>query len=375
MIRGVFLADTHLGIDWPLRPKVERRRRGDDFFANYLTALRRAVETRADFVLHGGDLFYRSRVPDQLILRAYQPLLEVAEAGIEIFLVPGNHERSRLPASVFMSHPKIHIFDRPRSFVVRAGGVVAELSGFAFRGSGIRDGFPEVVRELQRTWTHERPDVRLLCMHEIVQGARVGPSDFQFRGSSDVVRCRDIPPAYDAVLSGHIHRRQVLTHDPEGRPLPSPVYYPGSVERTSFAERDEEKGYLELELVPGVSAAWVPLPARPMVTLELDMTALGARPRPDEYIADRIAGLDRNAVVRVRLTGKPTPELLPLLSASGLRRLAPASMNIDLQPERRPERTRRGSAASSAYRVVPRHHEPEPDGDPGAKDHIDGTTN
>ena len=51
-----------------------------------------------------------------------------------------------------------------------------------------------------------------------------------------------------AVLSGHIHRFQVLTKDLWGRPIKIPILYPGSIERTSFAEKDEPKGYLKVEL-------------------------------------------------------------------------------------------------------------------------------
>ena len=34
-IRILFLADTHLGFDLPVKPRINRRRRGIDFFKNY----------------------------------------------------------------------------------------------------------------------------------------------------------------------------------------------------------------------------------------------------------------------------------------------------------------------------------------------------
>jgi len=39
VIRVLLLADTHLGFDLPSRPRVDRRRRGPDFFANTRRAL------------------------------------------------------------------------------------------------------------------------------------------------------------------------------------------------------------------------------------------------------------------------------------------------------------------------------------------------
>ncbi len=58
-----------------------------------------------------------------------------------------------------------------------------------------------------------------------------------FRTAADVIRHKDMPEKIDAVLSGHIHRHQVLIRDLENRTLRTPVLYSGSIERTSFAER------------------------------------------------------------------------------------------------------------------------------------------
>jgi len=42
-IRILLLADSHLGFDLPVRPRVVRRRRGHDFLANYAAALKPAL--------------------------------------------------------------------------------------------------------------------------------------------------------------------------------------------------------------------------------------------------------------------------------------------------------------------------------------------
>ena len=91
MIRILFLADTHLGFDFPFRPRVERRRRGPDFFKNFRKALEPAYSGEVDAVIHGGDLFFRSKVPAKLVDMAFEPLKEVADLGVKVYLVPGNH--------------------------------------------------------------------------------------------------------------------------------------------------------------------------------------------------------------------------------------------------------------------------------------------
>ena len=46
IIRILFLADTHLGFDLAFRPRIERRRRGPEFFANFERALQPARHPR-----------------------------------------------------------------------------------------------------------------------------------------------------------------------------------------------------------------------------------------------------------------------------------------------------------------------------------------
>ena len=330
MIKALFFADTHLGIDWPVRPRLERRRRGDDFYANYLAVLRKAMDSRVDFVLHGGDLFYRSKIPDALVMKVLQPLFDLAEEGISVYLVPGNHERSRIPYSIFSGHPNIHIFDRPQSKVIEKEGKQIELSGFPYVRDTIRDTFPSMLEQLQRTWSLKQPDMRILCMHQIVEGARVGPSGYQFRSGGETIRCRDLPAEYDSILSGHIHRHQVLKTDLTDRPLAAPVYYPGSTERTSFAEAVEEKGYLQISMFPGLVAEFAPLPARPMVTIHLDLSLIAADKNPTDYLKKSLSELDPSSVVRLRIQFPLPQHLLPYFTAQHLRDIAPPTMNIQL---------------------------------------------
>ena len=336
-VRILLLADTHLGFDLPFHPRVQRRRRGDDFFAMTELALQPALRGEVDLVVHGGDLLYRSRVPAALVEMALAPLIRVAETGVPVYLVPGNHERSKIPLHLWARHPNLHIFDRPRTFLcIRPGGTVA-LAGWPF----VRDVADRFIQLIDLAGLPAEPaDARLLCIHQTVEGAQVGPNDYTFRRGPDIVRGRDIPRDVDAVLAGHIHRAQVLVRDLAGRPLAAPVIYPGSVERTAFAERDETKGYGILTIDPSapggsrrVTPRFVPLPARPMKVLAF---------KPDSADPDSVyAGLARqlsllpaDSVARVELEGAHAAAARALLSAARLRSLAPATMNIELAPDR-----------------------------------------
>ena len=327
----LLLADTHVGFDLPVHPRVERRRRGHDFAANFQRALEPALRGEVDFVVHGGDLFDRSRVPAALVDMALAPIVRVAESGTPVYLVPGNHERARIPLNLWSAHPNIHIFDRPRAFLHSGRHGTVALVGFPF-ARRIRDRFDDLLR--QASAAAASADRNLLCLHQTVEGAQVGPSSYTFRSGPDIIPGQALPAGFDAVLSGHIHRRQVLTRDLGRRGIAAPVIYAGSVERTSFAERDEEKGYAIVTLQPPGSdaplqVAFEPLPARPMVSLILEPST------PDRgtvvnLLASHLRALDPNSVVRVQFRGPNADASLNVLSAACLRRLAPPTMNVDL---------------------------------------------
>lgn len=334
-VRILFLADTHLGFDLPTRARIERRRRGHDFLANYATALQPALSGQVDVVVHGGDVFNRSRVPTSTAWQAFEPLARVAERGVPVFVVPGNHERGRIPQIRLARHPRIHLFDRPRTFVVDVRGVRVAIAGFPSERHDVRTKFVDLVRATG--WRTEHADARLLCIHQCVEGATVGPNDFTFTTAADVIRGRDVPSGFSAVLSGHIHRHQILTRDLRGQPIAAPVLYPGSIERTSVAEADEEKGFMIVEMTCDGSETQVdwrfhPLPARPLVRREIAIDGV-ADNALESMIRAVVAEAPVDAVLTIRVVGTVSESGRLILSAANLRRLAPASMNVELRVE------------------------------------------
>jgi DNA repair protein SbcD/Mre11 len=328
-IRILLLADSHLGYDLPIRPRVARRRRGDDFLANYAAALAPALAGEVDLVVHGGDVFDRPRVHESVAYEALGRLVRVAEGGVPVFVVPGNHERSLIPHSRFARHPLLHVFDRPRTHRVDVRGTTVALAGFPYQRRDVRTRFGELLE--QTRWRDAGAALNVLCLHHCVEGATVGPADFTFTRAPDVIRGRDIPSGFEAVLSGHIHRHQVLTRDLAGRPLAAPVLYPGAIERTSFAEMNEAKGFMFVTLSPAGDASWTfrPLPARPMLVRELDAAVLRGHALA-VALREVIAAAPPDAVVRIRVSGDVAAADLHLLSATRLRTIAPGTMNVEI---------------------------------------------
>jgi DNA repair exonuclease SbcCD nuclease subunit len=186
-------------------------------------------------------------------------------------------------------------------------------------------------------WRAGDAHARILCIHQCVEGATVGPNDFTFTTAADVIRARDLPAGLAAVLSGHIHRHQVLTRDLRGMAIAAPVLYPGSIERTSLAEANETKGYLTVDLTRGAGETRVDwrfhqLPARPLVRHEIHLDAVRDS-TVEAAIRNLIAASPADAVLTIRVVGRLGEDARRTLAAANLRRLAPATMNIELKLE------------------------------------------
>jgi DNA repair exonuclease SbcCD nuclease subunit len=337
MIKLLFLADTHLGFDYPFRPRIQRRRRGEDFFANYHRALEPARKLEVDAIIHGGDLLFRSRVSAQLVDMAFAPLKEIADKGIKVYIVPGNHERSKIPFKILSLHPNIYIFDHPKTFILEKKGVRVALSGFPYFRDNLRAQFPKILQETGWRVHQKDCDGHILCVHHCFEGAKVGPVNYTFRYKEDVIRLKDIPKKFIAVFAGHIHRHQVLVKDLKGIPLSTPVYYPGSIERTSFAEKDEKKGYFIFKLAPNNHNSlsiqeweFVKLPARPMVKVHISPQGMDEE-KFKAYINKSLKSLSPQSIVKLDIQGFIPEGCLPVLRASSLRTLAPKEMNISVR--------------------------------------------
>jgi DNA repair exonuclease SbcCD nuclease subunit len=335
MIRILALADTHLGFDYPFKPRIRRRRRGPDFFANFEQALEPALNNSADLVIHGGDIFFRSKIPGKLVDMVFTRLHRVADRGIPVYMVPGNHERSRIPYRLLAEHPNIFIFDEPLCYRFERDGFRIALAGFPFIRNEIRNRFPAILKETG--WRDMEADCYLLCCHQSVEGAITGPHNYIFRHQKDVVNVQDIPSRFSAVITGHMHRFQIIESDLRNELLPAPVFYPGSIERTSFAEKDETKGYLTIDIRTSGSKKgkltgyrFHELPARPMIELVYDSDISGFDVF-EGWLQIQLSNMPLNSIIRIRVRGVPGSELYKKMRAESLRSMIPESMNIGVK--------------------------------------------
>lgn len=90
MLKFLHLADVHLGNN---QYQNEDRMR-DFFYALHAVVRRYAIAERVDFVLVAGDLFDRRNIEPRVLTQATLVFKELKEAGIPVYAIEGNHDRS-----------------------------------------------------------------------------------------------------------------------------------------------------------------------------------------------------------------------------------------------------------------------------------------
>ncbi|MGC9366807.1 MAG: metallophosphoesterase family protein [bacterium] len=330
-VKILFFSDTHLGFDYPLRNINERVSRGEDFFRNFQYILEFAVNQKVNCLIHGGDLFYRSKIPPVIVNRVYKRLIEFSKYRIPLFIVPGNHERSNLPPSIFFENPYLNIFSSLKTFHIHLNENLntpdIALTGFPYQ-KNIRSNFSNLMMEMKSSLL--KSQLNLLCMHHIVEGATIGPKNYTFRKGKEVIKINDLPRNFQAILCGHIHRRQVLWK--KNSPENIPVIFSGSTERTSFAEKNEPKGFYLIEFSKRVkwefdSFNFKVLKTRPMEVIDINPSNVNLN-NLNQLIIEKCKTFSPSSLVKIKITN---PEMHKSINLRKIKSALPKSMIINIQ--------------------------------------------
>jgi DNA repair exonuclease SbcCD nuclease subunit len=308
-IKYLFLSDTHFGINFANIPRNKLKyTHGTRFFDAFTEVISNSIKREGiDFILHGGDFFNRSKPPAHVIQKATSILLKAAE-DVPVYIVPGNHERSKLPIGLLKYQENINIFSEPCSYFFTKGNITLRIAGFPY----IRHNAKEKLRIiLKQAWDNQvdkfpsPSDYNILLLHQLIQGSKI--EHYTFYKGHNVIKFRDLFSKFHLIATGHVHRFQFLyncknsvksTHkkhivlqnvnngiwrfeeEISGNHDGPVVCYTGSLERVSALERNEEKGFILGEIAKSTSSSkpvlkskirFIPRPAIPIIYLKWDL--------------------------------------------------------------------------------------------------------
>lgn len=321
-IRVLHFADLHLGVETygRLDPETGLSRRVRDFADRLAEIVKYAIQHEADVVIFAGDAF-KTRDPNATLQRAFaRHIRALSRAGIHTVLLAGNHDMPlietratsldifgvlEVPYVTVALDERVHRIQTPRG-LLQVATVPWPQRARLLRHEEHRSRAPEeldalleqiIAQEIERLASELDPHApAILVAHFSVSGARFGTERNVLLGSDVIFKLSSLHlSAWDYVALGHIHSHQDL--NPGRYPA---VVYAGSPERVDFSEADEQKGFCWVEVAKGATQwRFVPLPARAMVSVDLDLTE-----QADPTDA-ALRALERHpvkdAIVRVRL--------------------------------------------------------------------------
>ena len=290
----VLVADCHIDHNqhglWAVEPWME--------------ACEWAASEGCDVFIVAGDLFHTGKPSSEAICCAIEGFKLAASGGAECVLVAGNHEwigvtrqrTRRSPAGLLDETGFVHAPAEPTALQLECGLWLGAAPWPTPGGDNVTS-WPDQVAELaEDADTHDGP--RLLVAHAPIAEAQVHPgSEVELR-----VLTRDwtVPAAeldlgpFDAVRVGHIHRRQDVTER---------LAYVGSLDRFTFADEGQEKGFSVLEWdddAEGFTDTLIETDARQFATLaigdDLDDIPEGALVRVELEPGQSATEVDRDAL-------------------------------------------------------------------------------
>ncbi len=323
-------ADLHLGVEsyGRIDPVTGLSSRLLDFLFALDQVVEYAVENKVDLVLFCGDA-YKSREPTQTQQREFAKRINrLSTSDIPIFLLIGNHD---LPNAIgrattteifdTLAVRNVYVSNRPEICrIPTLNGTIQIVSLPWLRRSILLTkeesknlNLEQINQKLQEVLANiiaanaQKLDPKLpsiLAAHVWVSGAQVGSESLMTIGQEHVLLLSNVAnPALYYIALGHIHKHQVLSHNP-------PVVYPGSLERLDFSEEEDDKGFYLVEIEPDketgkrqVSFDFHRVTGRCFLTININLEPQDAD--PTSTILRAIAEQEdkvRDTIVRLRIS-------------------------------------------------------------------------
>ncbi len=350
-IRILHISDIHLGSGQNhgrINPATGCNTRVEDFSRALATAVDQALAVPVDLVLFTGDAFPDATPPPWIQELFAQQFLRLVAAQIPVLLLVGNHDQHTQGEG----GASLSIY---RALQVPGVLVAESLTTYTLE---TRNGplqivtLPWITRSMlltkpatQGLSMSEINELLLTRLREVLEGEILGldediPSVFAAHVMADKAlfgaerllsagKTLTVPlsllaqPCFRYVALGHVHRHQILHHNP-------PVVYAGSIERVDFSEEDEPKGYVLVDITPTEThVEFCPLPTRLMRTIRLDLTA--ATDPQTELLTQIAATPVADAIVR--LVYRIKAEQITQVNEAQIRSALATAHSLTLQAE------------------------------------------
>lgn len=343
--------------------------------------VQKALEEEIDLFLFCGDAYKEPQptpTEQRIFARALRPLLD---KGIPTVFVIGNHDypttAGRVNALQIFSdlHNKVYLFSRPHSkdFETKSGKI--RIVGLPWPArhmlAGQKENLGKTPEELNAS-VHEsyaefiEDEAKKIRNENLpypaILAAHIHVADAIISEGSERIKSRDLmfnvaalaKREFSYVALGHIHKHQDLNEGAVEHGEP-PVVYSGSIERITFSEEKDPKGFVIVEFDEHKRATYrhVQTPARPMQTIKINIKEKGDHEVMQEILSTLSCYDTKDAIVRINIECKKNQQrlvdLVEIKKALSCFNLLPIQFNVH-QEKSVEDSSRRAIARASTMR-------------------------
>lgn len=244
MFKIAHISDAHLGYSSG-RKKIDENgfnvRENDGYIALH-EVVTQIIDEKVDLVLVAGDLFHSPRPKNHTILIAQNEIRRLAEAGMVVYIIAGNHDatdiRAEIPSSRLVNEPTngIHSFSDPY--------IVKEIHPGIFMHFVSHHAFVDQSETMDKIKLIDGA-VNLLASHGSCFDTNIGEILRTPNEPREVIIPEQIiEMPWDYTFLGHIHERGWIASTDGGRSDTSKrkQFYNGSLLRRGFADKKSVNG-------------------------------------------------------------------------------------------------------------------------------------
>lgn len=244
-------SDTHLWL-W-----LEWTSREEDFYTNYNFIFDEILRTKPDIVIHTWDLFHTAKPSNKAISVVIDNFLKIQTHNIPFIILAGNHDTPRLsttthPFEIFESFENVESFYKPEIKNIE----IKWINFVILPHIHDENIFKEELKKASSLFHSNKKNVFL--SHFWLSGKEYEDYTDEISGVNITLEDISMLKTFDYVWLGHYHKNFCI----------GKICYPGSIEHTSFNQKNYKNAYniIDLSWEKSVITSY-PLSTRPMIDL------------------------------------------------------------------------------------------------------------
>jgi len=304
-VQAVHCSDLHLDRSFNIPDPQRAAARREDLNRNFVEIVDFAIHNHADLFLLAGDVFDRVRPSNDTAVLLTRKIRELKDHGIATFAIAGNHDIPKIgnyrhiALDTLSSAGLAQVFSRSDTIqtqTVQLDGQAVCISGKSY------DARNEVGNPLKGQKVPLDGELNVLLLHASLRGLSVNPSAPEMAAQNPFFP-DDVRRGLNYLALGHYHNFYEREHNGVK------ICNPGSIERITWAEMNETKGFAWVNIDrENTALEFIQLRTRDMRKQELRLES-GQTGYLLNFVTAQLDGIaDPELILRLSLSGQITIE-------------------------------------------------------------------